>query len=105
MKVKCLIFLLVVLVVSGVAQGRPFTIIIVTSNDTSEQGYREFLQDIYRGNVDVQIRPDRYKEDLSAGKKAELQAADLITNSVTGYRVIRAIRILVLILPLRIRTM
>ena len=81
MKVKCLIFVLVVLVVSGVARGRPFTIIIVTSNDTSEQGYREFLQDIYRGNVDVQIRADRYKEHLSAGKKAELESADLIIVS------------------------
>ncbi len=81
MKVKCLIFVLVVLVVSGVARGRPFTIIIVTSNDTSEQGYREFLQDIYRGNVDVQIRADRYKEDISVGKKAELESADLIIVS------------------------
>jgi hypothetical protein len=66
---------------TGVAKAKPFTIIVVTSNSTSEQGYTQFLQEIYRGNVDVQIQPDRYKEDLSAPKKAELESADLIIIS------------------------
>ena len=73
--------MLVVLAVAVVAQARPFTIIIVTSDDTSERGYSRFLQDIYRGNVDVRIHPDRYKEHLSATRKAELEAADLIIVS------------------------
>jgi len=81
--------MLVVLVVAGVARARPFTVIIVTSDDTSERGYTSFLQDIYRGNVDVQIQPDRYTEHLSAGEKAQLEAADLIIvsrdNSGTDY--------------------
>ncbi len=81
MKVKCLICMLVVLAAAAVAQARPFTVIIVTSDDTSERGYSQFLQDIYRGNVDVQIQADRYKEHLSAHKKAELEAADLIIVS------------------------
>ncbi|MHC5060617.1 MAG: hypothetical protein ACYTFK_05990 [Planctomycetota bacterium] len=89
MKVNRLIFLLLVTVVAGIARGRPFNIIIVTSNETSEDGYREFLQDIYRGNVEVHIQEDRYKEHLSAGKKVELEAADLIIisrdNSGTDY--------------------
>jgi len=81
MKVRCLICMLVVFAVAGLARARPFTIIIVTSDIDSEQGYTRFLQDIYRGNVDVQIQPDRYKEHLTAPLKAELQEADLIIVS------------------------
>lgn len=78
-RLTCILMTLVAF--TGLAKATPFTVIIVTSDDTSEQGYTEFLQDIYRGNVDVQIQPDRYKEDLSPAKKADLQAADLIIVS------------------------
>jgi len=76
---KCILMVLVAF--AGLADATPFTIIIVTNNETSEEGYTEFLQDIYRGNVEVRIQSDRYKEDLSGAKKAELQAADLIIVS------------------------
>jgi hypothetical protein len=89
-KNRLIILILVMLaVVAQVGLARPYTVIIVTSNDTSEEGYTKFLQEIYRGNVDVQIPPDRYKEHLSTGKKAELESADLIIvsrdNSGTDY--------------------
>jgi len=67
---------------SATAVSGPFTVIIVTENSTdSERGYTEFLQDIYKGNVDVRIDPDRYDEDLSDNKKLELVSADLIIVS------------------------
>jgi len=81
-KVKLVISMLAILGAwTGVAKAKPFTIIVVTSNGTSEEGYTEFLQEIYRGNVDVQIEADRYKEHLSGERKVELEAADLIIVS------------------------
>lgn len=82
MKVKLVISILAILgALTGMAKAKPFTIIVVTSNSTSEEGYTEFLQEIYRGNVDVQIEADRYKEHLSGERKVELEAADLIIVS------------------------
>ena len=83
MRVKSLISAFVLLAVLALgAAAEPFKIIIVTSDTAeSERGYKEFLQDIYRGNVDVDIDPDRYDENLSDKKKDELRAADLIIVS------------------------
>ncbi|MBN2272417.1 MAG: DUF3616 domain-containing protein [Sedimentisphaerales bacterium] len=80
---RLLVSILVILtVLTAFACAEPLTIIIVTSDSNeSERGYTEFLQDIYRGNVDVQIRPDRYNENLSSTKKLELESADLIIVS------------------------
>jgi len=74
-----ILVLLTGLTVAGRAE--PLNIIIVTGNAESERGYTEFLQVIYRGNVNVQIDADRYNEDLSNKKKTELEAADLIIVS------------------------
>ena len=83
MKTKYLIFVLIAIIgFAGPAKAKPFTVIIVTNNDMSEEGYTEFLEDIYRGNVDVQIPSDRYKEDLSETKKAENNPAHLFHNSL-----------------------
>ena len=65
-----------------VLQARPLNIIIVTSTDSSEDGYAEFLQDIYMDNANVEIDDDRYKESsLTEGEKQQLAAADLIIVS------------------------
>jgi len=82
-KIKSLMSILVLLtILAGGARSEPLNIIIVTRDSAeSERGYTEFLQDIYRGNVDVHIDPDRYDEDLSANKKLELESADLIIIS------------------------
>ena len=82
-KIKTLLSMFALLAtLSATAMSEPFTVIIVTENSTdSERGYTEFLQDIYKGNVDVRIDPDRYDEDLSNKKKSELVAADLIIVS------------------------
>ncbi|MBL7154674.1 MAG: DUF3616 domain-containing protein [Phycisphaerae bacterium] len=74
--------LFVFMVLAASAPAQPLTVIIVTADsDESERGYTEFLQHLYRGNVDVQIQPDRYDEDLSGKKKLELESADLIIVS------------------------
>lgn len=63
-------------------RSEPLNIIIVTGNAESERGYTKFLQDVYRGNVNVQIDPGRYDENLLiAGKRLELESADLIIVS------------------------
>jgi len=81
-KSKSLILIFALLMVAaGFAGAEPFAIIIVTDDDKSERGYTEFLQDIYRGNVNVQINDHRYNEDLSNNKKLELESADLIIVS------------------------
>ncbi len=60
----------------------PVRVIIVTSGGAaSERGYTEFLQGVYRGNVEVLIEPGRYDENLSDKKKTELESADLIIVS------------------------
>jgi len=80
--IRFLISILVLLTsLAGVVRADPRNIIIVTSNIESERGYTEFLQEIYRGNVDVIIDADRYDEDLSDKKKLELEAADLVIVS------------------------
>ena len=82
MYIRYLITILVLLAsLTSVGRAEPFKIIIVTGNAESERGYTEFLQEIYRGNVEVQIDADRYDEDLSNKKKLELEAADLIIVS------------------------
>jgi len=78
-------FLVSILVLSasltGIGRAEPRKVIIVTGDADSERGYTEFLQELYRGNVDVQIDDDRYDEDLSNKKKLELEAADLVIVS------------------------
>jgi len=80
--IRILISILVLLAsLTSVGRAEPFNIIIVTGNSESECGYTEFLQEIYRGNVDVQIDADRYNENLSDKKKLQLEAADLVIVS------------------------
>lgn len=83
MKIRSFTVTLVLLTALTVcAESAPLKIIIVTeSSAESEQGYSEFLKHIYEGNADVLIDPDRYDEDLSKKKKAELESADLIIIS------------------------
>jgi hypothetical protein len=66
---------------TSIVKADPLKIIIVTGDADSERGYTEFLQKIYRGNVEVQINADRYDEDLSDKKKSELESADLVIVS------------------------
>ena len=82
MYIRFLISILVLLSsLTSVGRAGPLKIIIVTGNAESERGYTEFLQEIYRGNVEVLIDADRYDEDLSDKKKLELEAADLVIVS------------------------
>jgi len=74
--------LVILAVITGRCAAKPYNVIIVTMDSTdSERGYTEFLQDIYRGNVQVHIDPNRYVENLSDKKKLELESADLIIIS------------------------
>ena len=82
MYIRFLISILVLLAsLTSVGRAEPLKIIIVTGNAESERGYTEFLQEIYRGNVEVNIDAGRYDEDLSDKKKLELEAADLVIVS------------------------
>lgn len=83
MKLKALISVFIFsTILTGLAAGAPFKIIIVTMYSAeSERGYTEFLQDIYRGNVNVFIDPNRFKEKLIDAEKLELASADLIIVS------------------------
>ncbi|MHC4292251.1 MAG: hypothetical protein ACYSTR_08580, partial [Planctomycetota bacterium] len=72
---------LFVLSICCTLQARPLNIIIVTSDNASENGYSEFLRDIYLDNVNVLIDDDRYKESLNDIEKQELRDADLIIIS------------------------
>lgn len=63
-------------------QARPLNIIIVTSTDSSENGYAEFLRDIYLDNANVEIDDNRYKESsLNDTERQQLRDADLIIVS------------------------
>jgi len=80
--IRFLISILVLLMsLTSVGWTEPLKIIIVTDKAGSERGYTEFLQEIYRGNVEVNIDADRYNEKLSDKKKLELEAADLVIVS------------------------
>ena len=82
MFIRFLISILVLLAsLTSVGWAEPFKIIIVTGNAESERGYTEFLQEIYRGNVEVNIDAGRYNENLSDKKKLELEAADMVIVS------------------------
>ncbi|MBN1795590.1 MAG: DUF3616 domain-containing protein [Sedimentisphaerales bacterium] len=72
---------IVILAACCVVQARPLDIIIVTSQDSSEDGYAEFLQDIYLDNANVEIDDKRYHEPLNDTEKQELSQADLIIVS------------------------
>ena len=64
-----------------IVQARPLNIIIVTSTDNSEDGYAEFLRDIYMDNANVSIDDNRYQENLNGTEKQELLGADLVIVS------------------------
>ena len=64
-----------------VLHARPLNIIIVTGTDSSEDGYAEFLRDIYMDNANVEIDDNRYQEPLNDTEKQELLGADLIIVS------------------------
>lgn len=84
MSSKILATILVALLMGrgGVDAAAPLKIIIVSDSDgKSEQRYRQFLQEIYRGHALVSIDAGRYDEDLSDAKKIELASADLIVVS------------------------
>lgn len=63
------------------AQARPLTIIIVTSEDSAETSYAAFLQEIYLDNAAVLVDDNRYQEPLNEIEKQELLAADLVIVS------------------------
>jgi len=64
---RFLISILVLLAsLTSVGLADPWKIIIVTDKDSSEQGYTEFLQELYKGNVDVQI--DALADSIHAGQ-------------------------------------
>ncbi|MCI0499081.1 MAG: DUF3616 domain-containing protein [Planctomycetales bacterium] len=69
------------LAVCCIVQARPLTIIIVTSTNGSEDGYAEFLQDIYLDNATIEIDDNRYTEPLNDTEKQELLGADLVIVS------------------------
>jgi hypothetical protein len=80
--IRFLISILVLLAsLTSVGWAEPLNITIVTGNAESERGYTEFLQEIYRGNVEVNIDASRYDEDLSDKKRLELETADLVIVS------------------------
>ena len=82
MYIRFLISMFVLLVsLTSVGWTEPLQIIIVTGDAKSERGYPEFLQEIYRGNVEVDIDADRYDENLSDKKRLVLEAADLVIVS------------------------
>ena len=91
MRIKFPTLILVILaIITGLCVAAPYNIIIVTMYSAdSERPYTKFLQDLYRGNVQVHIDPNRYMEDLGGKKKLELESADLIiispNNSGGGY--------------------
>ena len=69
------------LTVCCIVQARPLNVIIVTSKNSSEDGYSEFLRDIYLDNANVEIDDDRYKEPLNDTEQQELRGADLVIVS------------------------
>lgn len=73
--------ILCVLALCSVVQARPLSIILVTSSNSSEDGYAAFLQDLYLDNAGVEIDSKRYTEPLSENKKQQLLGADLIIVS------------------------
>lgn len=77
-----LLILLLLIFPAAYCPAEAFDVIILTrDNQNLEQSYVQFLQQIYRGNVLVDVRPERYEEDLSDELKLELEAADLIIVS------------------------
>jgi hypothetical protein len=90
-KAKALILIFIFsMILTSPAVPAPLKIIIVTMDSAEpERGYTEFLQGVYKGNVNVSIDPNRYEEKLSDNKKLELESADLIivsaNNSSSSY--------------------
>jgi len=73
---------ILLLIICSILHARPLNIIIVTSKDSSEDGYGDFLREIYMDNAEVEIDDDRYKEDsLNDSEKLQLSNADLIIVS------------------------
>ncbi len=72
---------ILLLTICCILHARPLNIIIVTSKNSSEDGYSEFLREIYLDNAEVEIDSDRYEESLSDTKKQQLSHADLIIVS------------------------
>lgn len=72
---------ILLLTICCILHARPINIIIVTSRNGSEDGYSEFLREIYMDNAEVEIDSDRYDEPLSETKKQQLSLADLIIVS------------------------
>ena len=64
--------IILLFVFSCTLAAKPLQIIIVTSNNNSEIGYSEFLQEIYMDNADVEVDDDRYKEPLREVEKRQL---------------------------------
>jgi hypothetical protein len=71
----------VALALSCLLQARPLNIIVVTSSNSSEDGYAAFLQEIYLDNAAIEIDSNRYDEPLTDAKKQQLSRADLIIVS------------------------
>jgi len=80
------LILVILAIITGLCVAAPYNIIIVTMYSAdSERPYTEFLQDLYRGNVQVHIDPNWYMEDLGGKKKLELESADLIIITPNNY--------------------
>ena len=62
-------------------QARPLNIIIVTSHNSSEDQYAQFLREIYLDNATIDIDDNRYNEPLNDTEKQELLQADLVIVS------------------------
>lgn len=69
------------LIICGVMQARPLTVIIVTSENKSEDSYVRFLQDLYLDNANIEVDDNRYTEPLNEIEKQELIGADLVIVS------------------------
>lgn len=72
---------LFILIMCCSLQARPLDIIIVTSSNSSENGYIEFLKEIYLDNANVEIDDNRYHEPLNDTEKQELRTVDMIIVS------------------------
>ena len=73
MKFRFILLLLLLTAFAPRANSQPLNIIIISRTKASETLYEEFLQDIYRNNVDIQVKPNRYQENISASKKLEIR--------------------------------
>ncbi len=82
MSKKLVYLMFVVLVVTPAYNGWGATkIIIVTDNPSHEEGYEPLLKETLGYDIIVEIADEKYRDPLDSGKKADLEAADLVIVS------------------------